>query len=145
MLTVALRGYFAALAAGNLVFWGAGLLRSVVLGSQAGAGFAGLIVLVVITLVVSLLLTILPFALFCTLALVFAIRHWSYFVLCGMAMGLAITGLLVGAQWMQWQAWLRYSMFWQHLGLSGAVGGWVYWRVAVRPRDQAAALTDAML
>ena len=47
-------------------------------------------------------------------------------------MGLLSTGLVIGAGWTEWRMWVLNSTLWQHLSASGALGGFVYWWVAVR-------------
>jgi len=136
----AIRGYFAALAAGNLIFWASGLIRFLILGPRPGdnVGFAGFLVVFVFTLVVSLITTMLPFIALLAISLMFKIRSWPYFVACGIAIGLLNTGLVIGAGWTDRRMWALNATLWQHLSASGALGGFVYWWVAVRGPGRAA-------
>ena len=147
MLVTAIRGYVAALAVGNAAFWTVGLIRTLLFGPPAdsGAGLAGLLVLIVFTLVVSFITTIVPFILFCAISIIFRIRAWAYFVACGATMGLLITALLIGPGWREWQNWSRFSMFWQHLAIAGGIGGLTYWWIAVRPRRVAGTAADSAI
>jgi hypothetical protein len=126
--------YLSALGIGTITFWTIGLVRVLLFGSNAGVGapLSGLLVLMPFTFVVALLTTVVPFIVLRAVALFFSVRCWVYFVVCGILLGVAETAMLVTPQWMDWQAWVRYSSIGQNLVLSGALGGLVYWWVAVR-------------
>ena len=99
--------YLSALGASTIAFWTIGLVRALVFGPRADDGA--------------------PQA-----ARFFDIRRWVYFVVCGILMGVADTAMLVTPGWLDWQAWARNSSFGANLALSGALGGLVYWWLAVR-------------
>ena len=145
MPTATIRGYFAALAAGNLTFWITSLIRVLIFGSHPGdeMGITGFLVVAVFVLVFSLMTTIVPFIGFLAVSRILGIRAWPYFVVCGIAMGLFVSGLLIGSRWTEWQMWVVNSDLWQHLSASGAIGGLVYWRVAGRNLDRGAPFQDA--
>jgi len=126
--------YFAALGVGTIAFWTIGLVRILLFGPPAGAEapLSGLFVLMPITFVVALLTTVVPFIVLRAAALFFSVRCWGYFVVCGIFLGVAETAMLVTPHWLDWQAWVRYSSIGQNLALSGALGGLVYWWMAVR-------------
>lgn len=143
-LAAVIRGYFVALVAGNLAFWVIGLIRVAVFGPHPGdeVGVAGLLVVAVFTFIVSIVTTILPFVVFLAISLTLRIRTWAYFVVCGSAMGFLTTGVLIGARWMEWRMWALNASLWQHLCVSGALGGLAYWWVAVRDLGSAAPPRD---
>ena len=126
--------YLSALAAATIAFWAIGLVRVLLFGPPDGAGapLTGLIVLVPFTFMVALLTTAVPFVVLRAVALLFNVRSWVYFVACGVFLGVAETAMLVTPHWLDWQAWARYSSFGQNLAMSGALGGLVYWWMAVR-------------
>ena len=135
MLATAIRGYFAALLAGNVVFWLVGAIRAALSGTiEAGASLGGLPIVALFVFVVSLVTTIVPFAVFLGIARAFRIRAPLYFVVCGVAMGPIAAALTFGARSGEWALWAANATLWQNLMPSGAVGGWVYWRVGVRAR-----------
>ena len=142
MLGLAIRGYFAALTAGNVTFWVTGLIRALVFDPHGGSdvGFVGFVIVFVLILIASFLLTFPPFIVLCAISLIFKIRNPAYFDLCGAAIGLLVTALVIRAGWTDWQMWARNSSLWQQLTLSGAVGGFVYWAIAVRSAVQFPAL-----
>lgn len=133
----AVRGYLAAIAAGNVTFWATGLIRAVVSGTiEENASIAGFLIVALFTLIISLVTTILPFLVFLALSRVLAIRGWPYFVACGMVMGAVSTAMVIGARWTEWQLWVANASLWQHLLVSGASGGFAFWWVAVRRRNR---------
>jgi hypothetical protein len=126
-------GYNAALAASTLVFWGVRLACAVALGTYRSdvASFAGVFVLIGFTFTVALLLTALPFLVFFGISYFFGIRSWSYFVVSGALMGFAIIAAAAGAGRIDWRQWWGLT-YWQDLPVEGALGGLIYWLVAVR-------------
>lgn len=134
----AIRGYFAALAAGNIVFWVEGLIRAAVSGTiEENASVVGFLVVALFVFVVSLATTVLPFILFFAIARALRLRGWPYFMLSGMAMGLVTTALVIGNRWTDWRLWALNASLWQHLIVAGGLGGLVFWWVAVRPAGRA--------
>lgn len=132
-MLAAIRGYFAALAAGNLAFWALGYLRAAAFGppSDAAVGPIGFLIVAVFVFVASLATTILPFAAFLAIAVGLGIRSAIYFAVCGAAMGVLTAALLIGTRG---EVWAVNPTLWQHLTVSGALGGLVFWRVAARRR-----------
>jgi hypothetical protein len=126
--------YLSALGVGTIAFWTIGLVRLLLSGPRAnpGAPLSGLIVLVPLTFVVALLTTVVPFIVLRAVGRFAGVRSWAYFVVCGIFLGVAETAMLVTPNWLDWQAWARYSSVGQNLALSGALGGLVYWWMAVR-------------
>jgi glucan phosphoethanolaminetransferase (alkaline phosphatase superfamily) len=126
--------YLSAVGVGTIAFWTIGLVRVLLSGPSAnpGAPLSGLFVLIPLTFVVALLTTVVPFIVLRAVALVFSVRCWVYFVVCGIFLGVAETAMLVTPHWLDWQAWARYSSVGQNFALSGALGGLVYWWMAVR-------------
>jgi hypothetical protein len=133
ILAAALRGYFAALGAGNAAFWLAGLIRAAVSGTiEENASIAGFLIVALFTFIVSLVTTVFPFILFFAISRIARVRGWPYFVLCGMAMGVVTTAMLIGARWTEWQLWALNASLCRHLIVAGGCGGFAFWWVAVR-------------
>ena len=133
----AIRGYLAALVAGNVAFWVAGLIRAAVSGTiEENSSVVGFLVVALFVFVVSVVTTVVPFAGFLGIAKALRIGTPLYFVACGAAMGPIVAGLTFGGRWREPALWIANATLWQNLMLAGAVGGWTYWRVGVpRPRQ----------
>lgn len=130
----AIRGYLAALAAGNLVFWLSSMLRAAIIGPADTGDYSipAFAVVAAFVLAVSVVTTIAPFAVFLGIAWGLQIRTPLYFVACGATMGPIAAALTFGARWSEAALWVANASLWQNLMLAGAVGGWTYWRVGVR-------------
>ena len=125
--------YLSALGIATIAFWTIGLVRAVLFGPGIAEGpLAGLIVLVPFTFVVALTTTIVPFIILRQAALFFGVRGCAYFVVCGVLLGVGETAMLLTPHWLDPQAWVRNSSLAECFMLSGAVGGLVYWWMAVR-------------
>ena len=133
MPATAIRGYFAALLAGNAVFWLIGAIRAALSGTiEAGGSIAGFPIVALFVFVASLVTTVLPFLAFFVASRLMRIRAPLYFVACGMAMGPIAAALTFGGRWSERALWLANASLWQDLTLAGAAGGWTFWRVGVR-------------
>ncbi len=133
VLAAPIRGYLAALATGNVVFWVAEVIRAAASGTVGENGsIVGFLVVALFTFIVSVVTTVFPFIIFFTISRVARVRGWPYFVLCGMLMGLVTTALVIGARWTDWRLWALNASLWQHLILGGGFGGLAFWWVAVR-------------
>ena len=130
---MAIRGYFAALAAGNAVFWVTSLMRAAATGTiEEGASIAAFPIVALFVFVASLATTVVPFILFLVAARLLRIRTPLYFLACGAAMGPIAAALSFGGRWSERALWAANAALWQDLTLAGAAGGWTYWRVGVR-------------